>query len=836
MKNLCLAIASVFVAQLCLAAPGGSSAAELTAGWRNNNPSKYRLPPAEKLLWQAPYAEGEGAFEVEWKDGASGVFRVVDTALGKGVEIDKTNDVGTVEVRPKKPFALSGCGRLKCFAAVISHCDNFEFARGVLKVGLRGYERVLSSTCKGLAIGGARRMTWLPNTAPGSYEAKYAFGDEPKPGRDYSSAIQVSGAASRTVWCGWRIEDADEALKAVKTDPKRKPFLSSRSGKADMIGEKEFERKCAADVEHSAKVVRIDGYSRILVDGKEVPAVVYKGLGCSDNIVRFAGANLAGSVALMNVPVNFRALPPRKGIWHEGGFDAEIAVEEIRKAMRCASDSFFVVSLGLNAYPAFTARYPEETWTDRDGKLVCGNFNLANKVVAPGEAPPKGYWPWASYHSLVWREQVKSNLTQLVTALRASGLSKRIVGVHLFGYHDGQFATPIADYSKCAIEAFRRWTGRSDAVPPAMSAKGWLDGAEDAPVIEWLKFQKRAPFAMLEDVARHVKAQFGKDILAFRWCFGPFGGTMTTAWDITPFVESDVFDVIVPQPDYRRRAPALPIGGVMPSATMNRHGKIFMNEFDLRTWGVWLQNDTELSSAGASRVRDIEEWCSVHRKLAGQMIASHSAFWYYDMQPGWFRPDGIARDIADVTGTMRELAKRKASQWKADVAFVIDEESLFRLNLFAYPRDPSYDEDLRENGRMSVFAMISGMSMRLAASGVPYDIYLAKDFDSDKALASSYKYVVRRLSQDDVYITPIEFNARARAAGAYVPVEPNVMQVNMNGDFVSIHALRNGTFDFKLPFPCKVRNLKSKLEEKVDSGKITLNVEAGETCWFGLER
>jgi hypothetical protein len=185
---------------------------------------------------------------------------------------------------------------------------------------------------------------------------------------------------------------------------------------------------------------------------------------------------------------------------------------------------------------------------------------------------------------------------------------------------------------------------------------------------------------------------------------------------------------------------------------------------------------------------------------------------------------------------MRELAKRKASQWKADVAFVIDEESLFRLNLFAYPRDPSYDEDLRENGRMSVFAMISGMSMRLAASGVPYDIYLAKDFDSDKALASSYKYVVRRLSQDDVYITPIEFNARARAAGAYVPVEPNVMQVNMNGDFVSIHALRNGTFDFKLPFPCKVRNLKSKLEEKVDSGKITLNVEAGETCWFGLER
>ena len=206
-------------------------------------------------------------------------------------------------------------------------------------------------------------------------------------------------------------------------------------------------------------------------------------------------------------------------------------------------------------------------------------------------------------HSLVWRDQVKSNLTELVSALRNSGLSKRIVGVHLYGYHDGQFATPIPDYSKPAIAAYRRWTGRSDAMPPPASEKGWFDPVEDAERIEWLKFQKRAPFAMLEDVARHIRTEFQKDILVFRWCFGPWGGNMTTAWDITPFLESDVFDVIVPQPDYRRRAAGLPIGGAMPFASVNRYGKIFMNEFDLRTWGVWLASETELSGAGCSRAR-----------------------------------------------------------------------------------------------------------------------------------------------------------------------------------------------------------------------------------------
>ena len=84
-------------------------------------------------------------------------------------------------------------------------------------------------------------------------------------------------------------------------------------------------------------------------------------------------------------------------------------------------------------------------------------------------------------------------------------------------------------------------------------------------------------------------------------------------------------------------------------------------------------------------------------------------------------------------------------------------------------------------------------------------------------------------------LSPGFFSRIAREAGAYVPVVPGVMQVNMNGDFISVHALREGCFDFVLPFPCRVTNAKTGNYETLIDGKLPLCMTAGETCWFLLE-
>ena len=61
------------------------------------------------------------------------------------------------------------------------------------------------------------------------------------------------------------------------------------------------------------------------------------------------------------------------------------------------------------------------------------------------------------------------------------------------------------------------------------------------------------------------------------------------------------------------------------------------------------------------------------------------------------------------------------------------------------------------------------------------------------------------------------------------------MQVNMNGDFVSVHCLVPGVYDFVLPFRCNVRNLKNG-KVFADVKSVKLDMSAGETRWFTLEK
>ena len=84
-------------------------------------------------------------------------------------------------------------------------------------------------------------------------------------------------------------------------------------------------------------------------------------------------------------------------------------------------------------------------------------------------------------------------------------------------------------------------------------------------------------------------------------------------------------------------------------------------------------------------------------------------------------------------------------------------------------------------------------------------------------------------------MSPGFFNRIVRHAGGYAPVNAGCLQVNMNGDFISVHALKAGRYDFKLPFPCKVTNVKSGKEEPAANGILPLNMTAGQTCWFTLD-
>ena len=163
----------------------------------------------------------------------------------------------------------------------------------------------------------------------------------------------------------------------------------------------------------------------------------------------------------------------------------------------------------------------------------------------------------------------------------------------------------------------------------------------------------------------------------------------------------------------------------------------------------------------------------------------------------------------------------------------------------------------------------------LEASGVPFDIYLLEDALRTPEILAGYRMVLfahlrkvdpqRKLLLDRLGadgkrlaflggagelgglealpskpfapggLTAAEFNRLTRESGGYAAMEPNAAQVEMSGRFVSVHALKNGSFAFELPFPAEVTNLKTGGFEPVSEGRIRLSLTAGETCYFALK-
>ena len=66
-------------------------------------------------------------------------------------------------------------------------------------------------------------------------------------------------------------------------------------------------------------------------------------------------------------------------------------------------------------------------------------------------------------------------------------------------------------------------------------------------------------------------------------------------------------------------------------------------------------------------------------------------------------------------------------------------------------------------------------------------------------------------------LTPALINRFAREAGCYAPVDGTGLQVDMNGDFLSVHCLVPGHYDFRTP-----------------KGVLPLDLVAGEVRWFDL--
>ena len=819
----------------------------VTAGWDNLNPDRC-MPKPDKVYWSAPYETGANGFDVSWRKGATGSVEFAADCI----RVRKTNDRGLVVITPIESFEVSEGTELQAFVGVRTlNATDPDLARGYPRLWGGKENLAYFRDLDGPVSVESPLQEGLFSLASGMFVRKLCHFRADASGRA-TPAIVVSGTPSETEWFGWGVEDFAVAKKVWQKRSVKDREPPDRS--ATQVDEREFDARLVSDVEHTAAIRRIGDESRLLVDGKVVPPALYKPLSFGLRMP-FTGEGkmfAESGIGLQTINVRLGGDDKRGGFWSRDGFDVAGALKYVKDAMRAAPDALYFVTIRLDAYPEYADEHPDEQWLFPDGSPVYGVYSAGEKK--PSATPPKGMWKWVSNHSLVWRADVKRHLTTFIGALKAAGLSKRIVGIHLAGYHDGQFATMAPDYSKPAIAAFRRWQEtRYGRVrwpdPPAYDAKRMLlDPSADEAQIAFQLFLKWGPFTMQEDVARHIRAQFGKSIVIGRWCMMPFGGSLMSALDFTPFVNSDAIDFLVAQPVYPRRVPGVACGLRVPLASFRAHGKIFLNEFDLRTWHGRI-GSTEPRSYWLSEMLDRPMWESTHRKLSGQMLANSMGWWYFDMVDNWFGTPEIQADIASVQKFHRAHLARPSVSWRPSTAVLLDEEGcLLRNRIGGY-----FQPDEARRCREEEHRMTAEQLQILASAGVPYDVWLLDDWLKDPSRADGYRYVLTMgvyakdaarqkllehlaargatVEASDGRLTPAEFNRRVRAAGGYVPVRSG-LQVDMSGDFLSVHCIIPGHYEFQLPRTCAVRNLKTGGLEPVRDGVLPLDLVGGETCWF----
>ena len=816
-----------------------------TEGWKSSPSARRISDPNRAVIWRVPVGEGSAAFDVDMRDGAKGEVRFSENS----VIIDKSNDVGLIVVRPTVPYQAKKEMVLR--TAVRVECVDARPLETTGRVYLySGKERLSQSSydMKHWSNGGDR-LRHILNTPPNVGEWKYGHDLANKEsGFTAVPAIVVSGAACKTTWSDWRIEDVAEVEKEWgEIMRSRKP----PDRISEMISAETFKKMVECDVDHVAKVAVRDGRSVLLVDGKVTMPFIYKsrGRGRAYKCVHAGrGIERAG--------VKLHSMMLSRHWWPNEKYGVASAVDEVSNAMRTAPDSLFIVAINLNPHDRFAEKHPSERWIGRDGMIVCGGGGACLKAVKPGEPWPKGMVPCTSYSSIKWRDLAKKHISDLVAELKRLGLSKRIVGVHLTGFHDGQFSNShFPDFSPCALESFRRYTGNPNANVPNFSSREYFDVEGEKEQKRWLAFVKTEVCRVLNDIGRHVKKCFAKDIVVVRWSYGPYSGKYINDYDTQEFFRSDALDILVAQQAYEQRGPAIPFANKIPFESYHRHGKMYLDELDFRTWNV--VRNSEVSLLGLSCSMDISMWKPVIRRGVGRMMAGDMGWWFYDMENGWFDHPAILEDVSDMLREIRAIP-HPGTGWRPSAAIVIDEISILENVNLASRTGKNVAATYRE--RKSSRDDLSNHLPKFAASGVPSEVLLAEDLFENPTLADAYKAIAwtccvrkdgkraqfekmfakkggRILSREDLCVSTAEsLNRFARDAGAYVPIGRSGLQVDMKDGFISLHCIIPGRYDFQLPYPAKVVNLKTGLDVPVkNNGKsILLDMEAGESRWYSF--
>lgn len=722
--------------------------------WSSANPERFGSNTFDRALWHENFSGTEMPFTVEYRDGAKGSVEVIPSAGRSGagaLRTVKSNSEGYIVIRFKKNIPVNKGDKVQFNAFYQGRQSSPQYSLAMLRLQTPGQKDFpVYSFYPG--INGGERLQEVVNTPNNTWERKFTQRKAEDGMTSLEPVLVLAGAPSEVIWSDFYVEDDNiSALNWEKTLNRRTPADRSR----EMISEEELNRKLASDIEHTGKVVRIDGKSRLLIDGKITVPVINGPYGKYVVGKTYSNAKEFGAAGIHLVKVGLRLGQGKEpevypGCWTgRDQLDLSGAVDVFRSTLRLDPEAKLILSIMLHPYWQFTQEFPEEAWIGEQGWPLYGNgVHLAE---SPKEKPANSrQYIWPSYQSEVLNTLYREQIRKIVAELKRTGLSKAVVGIHIGGGHDNQMTVTHLDYSKPALKAFRNYlreeygsvealrrawknnqvTFENAEAPKFNGNSDCLNPDTEQNRIDFYRFSKFAAWRAAGEIADFTRQQLGKDVFTIRWCMGAYEGSMASSLDFDDFLRKQKFDVLVAQAAYNRRPPASACSIRVPVDSFHNHGKLFLNEFDIRTWNAAPSWEKEIMSITWGLMIDFPMWQASNRKLAGTMFASDMGHWYLDMAPGWFDHPGIMKDIREATEQGAVEAKRKPSTWKHDTAFVVDGDGMFLRNV----PSPKWMFD--------VSALIPYQINLLGLSSVPYSYYTLNDFLENPSLAHSFKVIV----------------------------------------------------------------------------------------------
>jgi len=477
------------------------------------------------------------------------------------------------------------------------------------------------------------------------------------------------------------------------------------------------------------------GVPTLFVDGKPSPALFYATARLDRKHLRSfarAGVDLVAFAATSDYHLYGLAadvwLAP--GVFDHSGFD-----DRVRFILDAHPRALLLPRVYVGSPPFWDEAHPGELQRYDDGAARKPLWFSPRKETAPSLA------------SLVWRRDAEEALRRLVRHVEGSDFADRVIGYHVTSahteewFHLGTQEGHLFDYSEPALRAFRAWLQaayvseerlrRAWGDPGAAFETAEIPGALDRlgppealfaasprarPALDYHLFLSDVVADAILAFARAVKEESRRRAIVTTFygylvehAFHPLSIRHGGHLALDRVLASADVDGLASPTSYALREPGDGQSLFMSAtASVRRHGKLWLDENDVRTHRL-------PANAGYGRTSGVAETIEIQRRETAAAVTQGAGMWWFDMSGGWYddRPtmDEIA-SLARLAGRAVRLDRASA----AEVAFVVD--------------GPSCAAVLGD--RPMLACLLPHQLIELGRIGAPVDVILLSDVEATR--------------------------------------------------------------------------------------------------------